>query len=378
MDEDYRQWLESQAERIGISLEFAVLAIIIDRMAKVDGDMTPTDVALMLAVDMLLVQKIMSRGKESFDTLTDKAFSHGQKTRDNRLKTFFDFRGIEPKTAKNEPTLAQIMRIGRERTKANVGVYCSTDVMYLRTYDGRLTRFGDAYTKSIDAAVSAFKRGEADYNNLMGDVVRKFAREGSQVVYKSGARRELFSAVSLNFTDSYFHAMQDYMTQAGDLFGADGVEISAHGMCAADHLPYQGRQFSKMQFADIQSTLKRPIGMYNCAHEVGPIILGVDEPANSRSLLKRYREQSAGKTGYKLKSGRELTGYEFTQWQRQQETRVRKLKVEAALMDKAGQTQDAKRLRESTAKVVDQYRKTSRAVGIETREERMNLYDWGI
>ena len=38
----------------------------------------------------------------------------------------------------------------------------------------------------------------------------------------------------------------------GQKFGADGVELSAHAICAPDHLAVQGRQFSNEEFDKMQ------------------------------------------------------------------------------------------------------------------------------
>ena len=52
-------------------------------------------------------------------------------------------------------------------------------------------------------------------------------------------------------------------------------EIDAHGLCAEDHLPYQGRQYSLRNYERLNSYLKRPIGTCNCRHGISYIILGV-------------------------------------------------------------------------------------------------------
>ncbi len=70
--------------------------------------------------------------------------------------------------------------------------------------------------------------------------------------------------------------------------GADGIEISAHVLCAEDHLPYQGKQYSNKDFERIQASLDRPFGQWNCKHTMYPIILGVSDEA----ALQQYRDNS--------------------------------------------------------------------------------------
>ena len=76
--------------------------------------------------------------------------------------------------------------------------------------------------------------------------------------------------------------------------GPDGVEISAHMLCAEDHLPYQGRQFSLEEFERLNQTLRRPIakGIWNCSHVAEPIVLGISEPAYTEEELAEYRRSS--------------------------------------------------------------------------------------
>ena len=40
----------------------------------------------------------------------------------------------------------------------------------------------------------------------------------------------------------------EIIESSGEQFGADGVEIDAHMLCAEDHLPYQGGQYSNEEF----------------------------------------------------------------------------------------------------------------------------------
>ena len=65
-----------------------------------------------------------------------------------------------------------------------------------------------------------------------------------KVRYASGLTRRLDTAARQNVLDGFRALMQRTRDETGKAFGADGVEISAHMLCAEDHLPYQGRQFS--------------------------------------------------------------------------------------------------------------------------------------
>ena len=112
-----------------------------------------------------------------------------------------------------------------------------------------------AYQGLVDRAVSAVQLGTESYQSAIRSVLRSTAWDGLCVVdgtrkvrYASGLTRRLDTAARQNVLDGFRALMQRTRDEAGKAFGADGVEISAHMLCAEDHLPYQGRQFSLEEF----------------------------------------------------------------------------------------------------------------------------------
>lgn len=88
-----------------------------------------------------------------------------------------------------------------------------------------------------------------------------FSAEGLRVQYPSGLTRRLDSAIRMNVLDGIRAVSQDIMRQVGKEFRADGIEISAHALCAEDHLPYQGTQMSEKEFERLQNRLDRPFSI---------------------------------------------------------------------------------------------------------------------
>ena len=139
------------------------------------------------------------------------------------------------------------------------------------------------YRGAIDEAVSAVQSGTEDYGSAIRRVIREAGQSGLRVAergqrmvdYESGYYRRLDTAVRMNVLDGVRHLNQSIMEELGRQFGADGVEIDAHMLCAEDHLPYQGGQYSNEEFEEIQDSLQRPFGEWNCRHSWHPIILGV-------------------------------------------------------------------------------------------------------
>ena len=123
--------------------------------------------------------------------------------------------------------------------------------------------------------------------------------------------------------------------EAGLQYGADGVEITAHGLCANDHLPYQGKQYSIEKFNSINSRLKRQFGTCNCKHGISYIILGISPPAYSQDELTAIKDYSQEKINI---NGKECTRYEASQAMRKAETDMRYKQDEILALKKAGMT----------------------------------------
>lgn len=226
----------------------------------------------------------------------------------------------------------------------------------------------DSYRSAVDVAVQTVQAGVADYRGAIRVAMKKAAADGLRVRYPSGVSRRLDTAVRQNVLDGVRALNNDILRQLGKEYGADGVEISAHYLCAEDHLPYQGRQFSQKEFDALQARLDRPFGMWNCKHTIFPIILGVSEPAHSDSELDEINRNSSRRIDI---DGRALTRYGWTQEQRKIETAVRTQKDIANLARASG---DDVARRDAQAKInalMDRYDRITEAAGLETDYKRM-------
>lgn len=190
-----------------------------------------------------------------------------------------------------------------------------------------------AYERAVDTAIQAAQSGVTDYASAVRQAMRTAAADGLRVRYVTGTTRRLDSAVRMNVLDGIRQLNQKIAFQVGEEYGADGVELSAHALCAEDHLPYQGKQFSINEYYALNKKLDRPIGRWNCRHFAFPIILGVSEPANSKTLLANYRRTSRERVTI---DGVTKTRYEWTQQQRKLETAVRRQKDIANTAKAAG------------------------------------------
>ena len=159
----------------------------------------------------------------------------------------------------------------------------------------------------------------------------------------------------------------DVLEQTGKEFGADGIELSAHALCAEDHLPYQGRQFSMEEFETIQMRLRRPIGMWNCKHTRHPIILGISEPAYSPEQLERLRRNSSQEITI---DGETKTRYEWTQEQRRIETAIRRQNDVVTTAKAAGDNVSRLEAQKNITDLIARYDYVSEKAGLELRYDR--------
>ena len=114
--------------------------------------------------------------------------------------------------------------------------------------DGRVyyRGFKEHYHDLIDQAITEIATGQKSYTSAFRSALTQTADSGIRVLdYESGYSRRLDSAIRQNVIDGVKDIAHEIARQTGEEFGADGVEIDAHNLCAPDHLPYQGRQFTK-------------------------------------------------------------------------------------------------------------------------------------
>lgn len=227
-----------------------------------------------------------------------------------------------------------------------------------------------AYQNAVDAAVSAVQSGVTDYTSAIRNAVREAGRDGLRVQYPSGVTRRLDTAVRQNVLDGVRSLNNDILQQLGNEYGADGIELSAHALCAEDHLPYQGKQFSTEDFAQLQNTLERPFGQWNCRHTMFPIILGVSKPVHSQEELAAYARNSQELIEI---DGRTKTRYEWTQEQRRIETAIRQQKDIANLAKASGDDTLRREAQANINALQGRYAQISKAAGLAEQPQRMNV-----
>ena len=226
-----------------------------------------------------------------------------------------------------------------------------------------------AYRRAVDSAVTAVQSGAEDYESAIRRQLRQAGAMGlrvrdngtTAVEYESGHTRRVDTAVRMNVLDAMRRMNQRAMEEVGREFGADGVEIDAHMLCAEDHLPYQGLQFTNDEFDEIQAGLARPFGEWNCRHTWHPIIMGVSPRAYTDEELDRFARYSTEEVEI---DGRVKTRYEWSQEMRRMETAIREKKDTATLAAAAGDEKLRRECQTSINAMVKGYERLSDMTGL--------------
>lgn len=240
----------------------------------------------------------------------------------------------------------------------------------------------DGYRNAVDKAIQAAQMGVEDYNSSIRRALEEAASEGLKVqIGKTGAyenrigyggkyTRRLDSAIRQNVLDGIRSLSNATLMQLGEEFGADGIEISAHRLCAEDHLPFQGKQYSMQKFMEIQESLHRPFGMWNCKHTMHPILLGISEPTYSDEELEEYKKFSNEQITI---DGVTKTRYQWTQEQRKIETAVRRQKDVSVCARASGDGKLRRDAQRTINTLMDRYDKVTEAAGLRTQYDRMRV-----
>lgn len=245
------------------------------------------------------------------------------------------------------------------------------DVTYTQMINlSQTTIHADSYRRAVDKAIQTVQMGIEDYNTAMRRAIAEAGADGLRVTYPSGRTMRLDSAVRMNVLDGVRSLSNDVLWQLGEEYGADGVEISAHALCAEDHLPYQGRQYSMADFYRMQERLPRPFGMWNCRHSIHPILLGVSQPAYTEDELRAYRTNSKERIEI---DGDTKTRYEWTQEQRRIETAVRTQKNVGILARAANNDLARRDAQRNINALMERYERISEAAGIDEDRQRMRV-----
>lgn len=233
------------------------------------------------------------------------------------------------------------------------------------------------YQRCIDRAVMAITSGSETYEEAIDRAVRQAVKNGNKVKstgrYKKngkwmkakGRERRLDTAVRMNVLDGVRQVQMEVARVTAEEFGADGMEIDAHDLCAEDHIEIQGWRGTMEEYDALNADLERPIGELNCQHEAIPIVL---------ASPPRYTEEELEEM--KANSQEEIDGksrYDWSQEMRKIETDVRECKEQLIQAEIRNRPDEIRRYNNKIKRNNQKYDKIAKKTKITPRKNRMEL-----
>lgn len=362
-----------------------VLAVICERI----DDLGAKDINRLKSVleysteDLAKIEKTIANASGKSLAEISKIFQQTAEDNLSFAQIFYAYRKMT-RSKRTDTAIRQLIRAVSVRTRHEfLNITNSTAVGFLNSA-GQFRNIRSTYFAAIDTAITAAITGKEDYYTAMQGAIKSMGESGLRAKFeginKNGKpyvyTRRLDSQVMMNVQDGIRQLSEEIQTQTAEEYGADGVEISAHELCAPDHLPIQGKQYSNEEFELLQAKLKRPISTMNCRHFAFPIIMGVNRAVYSAEDLKQMARNSNKYVKYTDLRGneKEMTRYSATQRQRQLETQIRKKKEMQKTYETAGDKLNAVRCKTDIKNLNTEYAKFSKQVGLKTNPKRTKIF----
>ena len=291
--------------------------------------------------------------------------------------TYYEAKKMDKVSYEDSKQFQNLVKAVEKTTKGEFTNLSKTTALKLLKDNGKplYLDIKKAYNEVIDRCVLAVATGQTNYQKAMYDTIKQLSSSGVKKVYydnkgKQAYARRLDSSVRMNILDGVRQVNIGIQEQVGKEFGADGVEISAHGLCAPDHINIQGRQYSKKEFKKLNSTLTRPIGELNCTHFVFSIVLGISSPNYTKKQLEEFERESNSKVEYQ---GKIYTKYEATQVQRKLETSIRQQKDLQIIAKASGDKETIANAQKNITDLTREYKNFSEVAGLDTKMNRLRV-----
>lgn len=321
-------------------------------------------------VDLKIIEKEVAKTTNKNIKEIEKIFEKVAMSSVNFANTYYKYRGMkELKSYKDNKKLVNLVNAIKNQTEKD---YKNISKTYGFLTNGKYKNLRQQYIAIIDKGITAVTTGTMDYNTAIRNAVKSMLNSGIRTVdFESGYSRRLDSQIRMNIMEGMRRLNMEMLDITSKEFGADGYEITAHGLCAPDHQHIQGNQYSKKEYQELNESLSRPIGTLNCKHIAIPIILGVSTPTYSDKELLKIVDKSNQEVIYNDKV---YTRYEASQKQRKLETLIRKEKEKLQAFEVLKDNIQIKKSKDKIKELTTLYKDFSKEVGLSLHMEKTRLY----
>ena len=375
-------YIEGLPENIVENLNYAnnyVIQVICKRLYEIGQLQSSYDLAQLknaleyAGIDLKIIEEELAKITEKNIKEIDEIFEQAAKTNIEFANTFYKYRGMEElKSYKDNSKLVKLVEGIKNQAMKGYKNISNTRGFLI---NGKFNSIRQQYISIIDKGITAVTTGTMDYNTAIRNAVKEMLDSGLRTVdFESGYSRRLDSQIRMNLLEGTRRLNMEMLDITSKEFGADGYEITAHGLCAPDHQFIQGRQFTKKEYERLNKTLDRPIGTLNCKHIAIPIIIGVSEPTYSDKELDKIIDKSNQEVVYDDKV---YTRYEASQKQRKLETLIRKEKEKLQTFETLKDDLEIKKSKDRLKELNNLYKNFSKEVGLKTRPDRLRIVKTG-
>ena len=274
----------------------------------------------------------------------------------------------------NNEQLKQWVEAVKQQTAATLQNFTRT-MGIVEQINGQLTYLPltDFYRKTLDAAIMDITSGAFDYNSTLRKVVNTLTRSGIRTIdYTSGYSSRLPVAARRAVMTGITQLTGQINEYNADKLGTEYFEVEWHANARPSHRVWQGKVWTKDQLVGVcgLGTVTGLCGA-NCYHTYYPFFPGLSERNWTDEWL---REQNAAEDEIKTFRGKEYTGYEATQKQRQMETSMRAQRQKVRLLEQGGADKaDITIAKARYQGQLNEYREFSDAMGLEAQMERVYI-----
>lgn len=374
LTDEFVEKLTDQIVETARGMSAEVVGILAKRIKEL-GTLTASDVNRMRntlrITDLKKIEQAISDSTGKGVKEIDQIFEDVAKENEAMSKALYEYRNLSTDRTKE---VQEIITAATKNAKEKYLALSDTTVVGMEL-NGKVSDIQTIYNKLIDNAVFAINQGVTDYTTAIRKTVKELAGNGLVVMYESGYKRRLDSAVRMNILDGCRQMSIAMREQQAKEYGADGWEISAHALARPEHQSPQGRVFSFKEFDELNASLRTPIatGQMNCRHIKFGVIMEINQPAYSDKELKELIDEANEKVVFKGISGEEMkkSRYDCSQYLRYIETSVRKMKDVENALKIVGDTTGVKAVKNDIISRIKEYHRIAAEIGIPERLNRL-------
>ena len=334
--------IERQANQLYANLELDIIEEIATRIASFGyaNTVVLNDIKIAQEMGMLyqdIVALVAKYNNTSYEEI-NKIFTEASETSLNYDDEIYKEAGLNPTPLNKSESIIQTMNATIERTAGNL------QNLVLTTAVATQTQFYNAMNK----AYMEVSTGVKSYTQSILDAIKDISSQGAYIIYPSGRRMSLESAVRMNVITSINQNCGKLQEMRADEVGCDLMEISAYSGARPEHAKWQGKIVSRsgqkgyLSLKDIGYGEALGFKGINCHHDWYPYYPGSSRTYSNKQL-KKWREE---KVEY---NGKKISKYEATQKQRYFERKIRQnkkdLKAQQAILTSNDENIDIKQVK---------------------------------